>query len=51
MIHYEFTACEYRNRVYCNSCLPDGLTVYDKDVSPIFFPKKDRCCACKTMHK
>ena len=35
-IEYRFDAVTYAGEVFCNECLPDGVTVYDEKVNPIF---------------
>jgi len=50
MKSYDYDACAYDGAVYCNGCLPDGVTT--DDAHPIFadsevdsFPVCDQCGA------
>lgn len=36
MKSYDYEACTFDGAVYCNECLPDGMTPDSEDVSPIF---------------
>ena len=49
---YDYDACVFESEIYCNECLPEGVTVNDAD--PIFadaewdiFPV---CCDCGYEH-
>lgn len=50
MKSFDFYACAYDGAVYCNECLPDGITTEHEDVSPVFassewdsYPCCDKC--------
>lgn len=51
---YDFDAVTYESAVYCTECLPDGVTVDDEDVSPIFADQEwdyaPTCDACGVSH-
>jgi len=38
---YDFNAVTYDYEVYCIGCLPDGVSVHDEEVRPIF--ASDEC--------
>ena len=49
---YDYKAVAYDGEIYCVECLPDGITVDDDEVSPIFadsewdtYPVCDTCGA------
>lgn len=50
MKSFDYEACVYDGAVYCNGCLPEGITTESEDVSPIFadsehdgYPVCDKC--------
>jgi len=51
---FDFDAVAYDGDVYCNECLPEGVSVDDDDVSPIFadseWDQAPVCCVCETAH-
>ena len=54
MKSYDFFAVVYDNEVLCTGCLPEGITIQDEDVFPIFANSEhDRypvCDKCFTEH-
>ena len=54
MKSYDFYAVTYDGEIYCTSCLPDGVSVNDKEVSPIFADQEwdyiPVCCNCGMEH-
>lgn len=51
---YDFDAVTYDASVYCTECLPDGVSVDDEEVHPIFADSEwdsyPVCDACGTEH-
>lgn len=51
---YDFEACTYQGDVYCNGCLPRGLSVNSEEVTPIFasdeWEHTPVCCQCMEPH-
>ena len=51
---YDFDACVYQGDVYCNECLPRGLSVNSEEVQPIFASDEwdytPVCCQCMEKH-
>ena len=54
MKSYDYEAVVYDGAEYCAECLPEGVSVNDEEVSPIFADAEvDRpvvCDACGTVH-
>lgn len=52
---YDYEACAYDGAIYCNDCLPEGVTVDDENVSPVFaYSEWDHypvCDACGERHE
>lgn len=52
MKSHDFFAVVYDNGVFCTECLPDGVSVSDEDVFPIFANSKhDRYPVCEFCWK
>lgn len=54
MKSWDFDAVGYDGDVYCVECLPDGVSVDDDGVFPIFadseWERPPVCCVCGTEH-
>lgn len=54
MKSYDYDACTFDGAVYCNGCLPDGVTTESEDVSPIFADSERDgypvCESCGAIH-
>lgn len=54
MKSYDFEAVVYDGEVYCTECLPEGVSVKDEAVSPIFADSEwdwaPVCDKCGTEH-
>ena len=51
---WDFDAVVYDGEVLCKECLPDGVSVYSDEVSPIFADQEwdfaPSCANCETVH-
>ena len=51
---YEFDCCAYDGAIYCNTCLPEGLTTESEEVTPVFAEEEvdfyPVCDSCGTEH-
>ena len=54
MKSYDFEAIAYEGECYCVDCLPNGVSVNDEDVYPIFADSEwddyPVCAVCGTVH-
>ena len=52
---WDFNCVIYDGDYYCNDCLPDGISVNDDDVSPVFASAEVEsypvCCECGEEHE
>jgi hypothetical protein len=52
---YDFDAVSYNGAVYCINCLPQGVSIYNEDVAPIFASDEmdsyPHCDKCGYVHK
>lgn len=55
MKSYDYEACAYDGAVYCNGCLPDGITTESEEVTPVFADSEwdgyPVCDACGEKHE
>lgn len=52
MKSYDFNAVIYKDEVFCTGCLPEGVTVQDETVTPIFASSEhDRYPVCELCWK
>jgi len=51
---WDFECVAYDGEIYCNDCLPDGVSVNDDEVSPVFAGNEvdsyPVCCECGEKH-
>lgn len=54
MKSFDFDACAYDGEVYCNECLPEGVTTESESVMPVFADSEwdyyPSCSACHAEH-